>query len=305
MPDDLPSLHALHAFDAAARAGSFTAAARALHRTHGAVSRQVRALEDELGTRLFVRGARRVSLTADGEALLAATGRAFAALRDGVSDLKRRRGGPFVLSCEPTLALAWLIPRLRDLERRAPDVVVHVESRGGAIALAGGGVDLAVRRRDFPIGEGVRVEALMDEWLGPVCSPAVARALARGARATLLHTRTRPDGFADWTRATARAFPLPRARDAWFEHFAWSLEAAVAGLGVALGPYPLVMDAMRAGRLVAPFGFVRGEVGYVLLSRPDARADPREAAIRSWLSTHAAKAAPPRALRRAAPHSSN
>ncbi len=298
MWEDLPSLHALHCFDVAARAGTFSAAAREMHLTHGAISRQIHALETALHTRVFDRGSRQLLLTESGRQLRATTEGAFALLREGIGALQRERGGPVVLSCEPTLTLEWLIPRLGRMQALHPSLKVHVEASGGPIDFAGrqaGHVDVAVRRRDFAIPAGVTCEPLMDEWLGPVCSPAIARAVREKKQVTLLHTRTRLSAFTDWSRATSRRLSSRRRLD--FDHFSHSLQAAVAGLGVAIGPYPLVADALRARRLVAPFGFVRGEVGYVTL-RPDARVDDeRVSTLVRWLARQAVRMRPAEALR--------
>jgi DNA-binding transcriptional LysR family regulator len=275
----------LHCFDVAARAGSFTAAAREMSLTHGAISRQVRLLEDELDTILFVRGPRRVTLTATGEALLATTERSFGALREGLAELRRRRGGPLVLSCEPTLSLHWLLPRLAGFQAKHPELSVHLESSGGPIDLTQRGVDLAIRRLDFPLDPSLHCTQLMDEWLGPVCSPIHEKHVLKGAPVTLLTTRTRLHAFRDWRASTGHR--LPSNGERVFDHFAWSLQAAVAGLGVAMGPYPLVADALKAGRLLAPFGFVRGDIGYVLLDTGAAESSARTQPLRDWLITQA------------------
>lgn len=293
----LPSLHALHCFDVVARAGSFSAAAREMHLTHGAISRQIRLLEDTLGVRLFVRGGRAPVLTAEGRELVLTTERAFLTLRDGLSALQRRRSGPIVVSCEPTLTVQWLIPRLAGLQKRAPDLAVHVASSGGTPDFDQSGAHLAIRRQDFPIPAGVTCAPFMEEWLGPVCSPKVARALCQGdrLRVSLLSTRTRPRAFVDWMGATDRQ--LPMRRELVFDHFAESLQAAIAGLGLAMGPYPLVLDAVAAGRLVAPFGFLRSDVGYALLSPGPGPDDPRVATLRHWLEMEGRRTRPAKAAR--------
>jgi DNA-binding transcriptional LysR family regulator len=296
-PTALPPLHALHCFDVAARAGSFSAAAREMSLTHGAISRQIRLLEGALGGPLFLRGARRLTLTAEGELLAAATARAFAALREGLAGLDRRRGGPLVLSCEPTLLLEWLLPRWGRFQEAHPGLTFRLDASGGAPAT--GGIDLAIRRQDFPVDPALDCVPLMEEWMGPVCSPACAETLAGRAPLTRLVTRTRPAAFPDWLRATRGS--LRAGPELAFDHFAWSLQAAVAGLGLAMGPYPLVADALAAGRLVAPFGFVRGEVGYVLLSAASRAGEPALAALRSWLKGQARGMRPAAALRSPAP----
>lgn len=279
--DELPSLHALRCFEAAARHLSMSQAARELHLTHGAISRHVRGLEHELDVELFIRGHRRLALTRDGELLSAAVARGLSQLRDGLTELRRARGGPIVLSCEPSLALSWLVPRLASLEQPQ----VQLTQAGGAIDLERNHVDAALRRSDFDLS-GHHVTPVMDEWLGPVCAPTLAaRVRGRGTAVPRLHTRTRPDAWSWWSGATARR--LQTARQHTFDHFSTSIQAAVAGLGVAIGPYPMVKDAIDDGRLVAPFGFVRGEQGYVLLTRRPPATDPRIARLLAWLRREA------------------
>ena len=256
-----------------------------MHLTHGAISRQVRILETALGVQLFVRGGRKVSLTPEGRELAGTTERAFATLREGMVSLERRKGGPLVLSCEPTLTVQWLIPRLAGLEAQSPDLVVHVASGGGAPDFGQSGAHLAIRRKDFSVPPGIACTPLMDEWLGPVCSPAYAAKLRANTSVTLLSTRTRPLAVAEWARGTARH--LRSNREVIFGHFAESLQAAVAGLGAAIGPYPLVVDALTGGRLVAPFGFRRGRIGYGLFAPRSEPEDPRVALLRRWLMAEA------------------
>ena len=282
MAPPLPPLHALRCVEAAARAGSMSKAAAELGLTHGAISRQVRQVEDHLGVALFVRGPRALTLTPAGELLAAAVARGLGAIVDGVAAVRGLTGGPLVLSCEPTLTLTWLIPRL---PRVPPPLELHVVQGGGAIDLARAGVDVALRRGDVDLRDH-HAAPVMDEWLGPVCAPRLAARARRGTAPTL-HTRTRADAWTSWRQATGRSVPSGPRRV--FDHFASSLSAAVAGLGVAIGPYPLVHDQLAAGHLVAPLGFVRGDLGYYLLARRPIADDPRTAALLTWLRAEAAR----------------
>ena len=274
--DDLPSLHALRCFEAAARHASMSRAATELCITHGAVSRQVRQLEEQLGLALFTRGHRRIALTREGTALAEAVGRGLHTMREGVAEVRRLRGGPLVLSCEPTLTLSWLVPRLS----RAPELELQVVQGGGPIDLERAGVDVALRRGDFDLTRHAAAP-VMDEWIGPVCAPRLVARARRGSGIPILHTRTRLDAWSTWEEA-ARA-PIPSGKRLTFDHFATSLSAAVAGLGLAIGPYALVHDQLAARHLVAPFGFVRGPIGYHLLSRRPFADDARAARLLAWL----------------------
>lgn len=295
----LPPLGSLRCFDAAARLESFSRAAEELHLTHGAVSRAVRALEEDLGTALFERRSRRVFLTASGARLHDATTEAFAAIAAATRELRRRAApaGPLVLSCEPTLLMRWLIPRLPAFQAEHPDVALHLAAGGGPVPFAREGIDLAIRRDDFAFPEGVEAAPIMAERVGPVCARAVADALRSEAGAnaactagllagtTLLHTRTRPDAWPRWAKLSGTAPATGRGQ--WFEHFYFSLQAAAAGLGVAIGPWALVRQEVEAGTLVAPFGFLEDGSGYYLLSPGSIGGDRRAEALLAWLRSQA------------------
>ena len=279
-PQRMPSLVALRCFEAAARLESFSRAADELHLTHGAISRAVRAVEQELGAPLFERRNRRVFLNAAGRLLfdgvhagLAQMARAAEAVRRQVADR------PLLLSCEPTLLMRWLIPRWGDFQARHPQYTVHLVAGGGTVEW-GRGIDLAIRRNDFDWGRNVHVQPLCAERMGPVCQPdrleqffaskADGSLELRGG-AALLHSRTRPGAWADWwqTASLQRPMQVGQAQTAGalvLEHFYLSLQAAAAGLGVAIGPQLLVQDDIAAGRLVAPLGFVPDGSQYCLLA---------------------------------------
>lgn len=292
----LPPLGALRCFEAAARLESFTRAADELHLTHGAISRAVRALEEDLGTPLFERRSRRVFLTAAGARLRDATAEAFAAISAATRDLRRHATAPpLVLSCEPTLLMRWLIPRLPSFQTECPNVALHLAAGGGPVPFEREGIDLAIRRDDFVFPAGVEAVPIMAERVGPVCSPAVAEALRSGsvaagaagflAGATLLHTRTRPDAWHRWAELSSTV--IAPSREQHFEHFYFSLQAATAGLGVAIGPSALVQQEIEAGTLVAPFGSLEDGSGYYLLSPRPIGGDRRAEALLAWLSIQA------------------
>ena len=286
----LPSLLALRCFEAAARLENFSRAASELHLTHGAVSRAVRLLEDELGVALFERRSRRVFLTDAGRTLARAVGNGMDLMRQAVAELRAsaRQGRRWVLSCEPTLLMRWLIRRWPDFRARHPGIDVHLVAGGGPFSFASG-IDLAIRRDDFPWPMGYHVEPLFAEKVGPVCRPDKAAtwfstkkadaALKPGAPP--LHTRTRPGAWQEW--ATAAGQPAPDAPGQNFEHFYFSLQAAVAGLGVAIGPWHLVRDDLDSGVLAAPLGFVEDGSRYCLLSPQPLQPDSPQADLLAWL----------------------
>ncbi|MBO9538235.1 LysR family transcriptional regulator [Herbaspirillum sp.] len=286
----LPSLLALRCFEAAARLENFSRAAVELHLTHGAVSRAVRLLEDELGVALFERRSRRVFLTDAGRTLARAVGNGMGLMRQAVAELRAsaRQGRRWVLSCEPTLLMRWLIPRWPDFQGRHPGFDLHLVAGGGPFSFASG-MDLAIRRDDFPWPEGCHVEPLFAEKVGPVCRPDKAADWFSATRAgsalkpgaPRLHTRTRSGAWREWAEAASQ--PVPDGPAQTFDHFYFSLQAAVAGLGVAIGPWHLVRDDLDSGVLAAPLGFVEDGSRYCLLSPQPLPPDSPQADLLAWL----------------------
>ncbi|GAB3625304.1 LysR family transcriptional regulator [Pandoraea terrae] len=286
-------LGALFVFDTAAAELSFARAADRLFVTQGAVSRQIRTLEDALGVTLFERRNRAVFLTLAGAQLHATTRQMFDQLAGTVARLRpAAQPSPLVVSCEPTLAMRWLIPRLGGFYRLHPEIALHLHTAGGPLDLAAAGVDIAIRRNDFFWGHALLVAPIGDEWVGPIRAVPGTGAQTGAAAPRLLHTRTRAKAWADWRRAAVIA-GLAKARadhydtgagaQQTFEHFYLSLQAAGAGLGVAIGSVYMVADELAAGRIDAPEGFVRDGSSYVALSVTPFDADPARAALLGWL----------------------
>ncbi|MFJ3586528.1 LysR substrate-binding domain-containing protein [Streptomyces sp. NPDC090127] len=286
---DLPPLNALLPFEATVRHASMTRAAQELHVTHGAVSRQIQNLEKSLGVTLFERGTRSLRPTPQARRLAAAVRDALDQIDVAAREVSRReRGGPLALSCEPTLLMRWLIPRLPGLAVQVPGLTVHLSAGGGPVSFDRDPLDVALRRDDFPVPAEVTRSPLFLERVGPVCSPDIAARLTAGSGVrgvTILHTSTRPRAWADWQRITRRT--VDPTGEQTFEHFYLALQAAVAGIGVAIGPYALVHDDLLSGQLVAPFGLVQDGTGYHLLSPQPPERDERIAALLGWLRAQA------------------
>jgi DNA-binding transcriptional LysR family regulator len=262
-----------------------TAAAQELHVTHGAVSRQVQNLERSLGISLFERHARALRPTPLARQLAAIVRDALGQIDAAARQISQRTpAGPLILSCEPTLLMRWLIPRLPDLAVNVPDVTVHLSAGGGPVFFERDNIDLAIRRDDFPFPEKVSRTRLFAERIGPVCRPDLAARMTGVADLTgaaLVHAGTRPQAWDDWRRITGmKAEP---ASQQTLEHSYLTLQAAVAGVGVAIAPYAVVRDDLERGQLVAPFGFVPDGTSYHLLSRQPPEQDVRVRQLRGWL----------------------
>ncbi|MFK2898970.1 LysR family transcriptional regulator [Dyella jejuensis] len=295
MSRELPSLNALRAFEATARLGSVGGAARELHVTHGAISRQLRVLEDELGSALFVRQGRGVMLTATGEQLRDRVASAFDQLRHGWAELRRDRdGSPFVLGCPSSLLARWVIPRLERLEHDLPTLKLHLSPEEDPLAPRHAEPDAALALTLPPWPAGWQVHVLASERIGPVVSPryaGLARLLERGISAlgeeSLLHTQSRPQAWPAWANACGIS-PASLHYGQGFARLFYLLEAAVAGLGVAIAPAPLVQDDIASGRLLAPWGFRPTDASWILAT-PGRRSDHRIEAMVAWLRKELAR----------------
>jgi len=285
----LPPLNALRAFEAAARVGSVSRAADELHVTHGAVSRHIRTLEDALGAPLFERDGRGLALTAAGVRLRDAAGDAFASLQSAWAALHRdARTSALVLGCPGSLLARWVIPRLERLGTDLPALKLHLSAQEGGFDAALTGLDAALLLGEAPWPAEWQVQRLGPERIGPVLSPRHARyqLLCDGAvdallDEPLLHTTSRPQAWPRWFAAQGLDDAAPRMGTG-FDHLTYLLEAAIAGLGVAIAPQELVQADLDNGRLVAPWGFVAtGGEWALCMRRGDA--DPRLAALAGWL----------------------
>lgn len=283
----ITSLPALACFRVAAEFESFSKAADRLNLTHGAVSRAVRLLEDDLGTPLFERRNRAVFLTDAGRRLAQVVARGLGEIEAEARLIKAEHANaPVTISCEPTLLMRWLIPRMPQFHAAHPTADVRLLAGGGPVSL-GSGIDLAIRRNDFTWPETYFARHLFDERIGPVCRPEKAAAFFNADQlhptAKLLHTRTRPAAWATWAKITGATCPPGPRLD--FEHFYFSLQAALAGLGVAIGPWHLVQNDIRDGLLVAPQGFREDGSAYVLLSAQKPKSGSLSEIFGDWLKT--------------------
>lgn len=263
----IPNVAILRAFEATVRTGSVSGAARDLHVTDGAVSRAVREFEAQLGVPLFERRNRQVIATEAARTLADDVRAAIEQLSLALARAKDRgaESRPLTLSCEPTFLIRWLIPRLPLLQTvLGSEREVRLVSAGGAPPFLRDGIDLAIRRADFAMGADVVAAPFLDERVGPVCRPEISLGTEGVLSGVLLHSATRPDAWARW--AALSGADLAPTRAITFEHFYLSLQAAIAGAGVAIGPIALVADDLETGALVAPRGLVADGSHYALLA---------------------------------------
>jgi DNA-binding transcriptional LysR family regulator len=281
----LPSLNGLRAFEAAARHGSFVGAGTELNVTQAAVSRMVRLLEARLGFSLFERRPNGLALTPQGKALQPGLTAAFDAIAGITEQVAAMRNTPtLTLGVGPSFAMRWLIPRLATFYRRHPEIEVRLAT-GGAInpykddwtcgILLGNG--------DWP---GYEAEPMFSADLFPVCTAAIAQRLTQPsdlANESLLQVQHSPEEWPLWL-AAARVKLTPAMLGPRFDNYAMTLQAALDGVGVALGLRPYVEDDVAAGRLVAPFALAvpKGRAWY-LIYRPFRQDDPGLSAFRAWL----------------------
>jgi LysR family glycine cleavage system transcriptional activator len=247
-------LETLRGFEAAARTGSFSSAAAQLNITHGAISRQIAKLEQWLGSKLFERGARGVTLTPEGQRLFLRTNEAFSLISDTTDRWPDPRGTAVVrLTSIPSISGLWLMPRLKALESGAMPLRVALEVDNHHAELADEGLDLSIRCGRGRIPGRISVQ-LFEEHCFPIASPALAAEIGRGKPERLLKCPLIHDSDASGWRAwfAARGMDYhPRAQDRRFEDYNLVLDAAAHGLGIALARPPLTIDQLASGRLVA------------------------------------------------------
>lgn len=292
----LPPLNALRAFEAAARHGSFTLAAEELCVTPGAISRQIKALEDHFGLALFRRGHRLVTLTEAGTRYAALIKGPFVELGRAGEVLLRDGGQRQIrLDCLPTLAMHWLLPRLERFRAAHPGLDVSLQTSVGPVDLTRD-VHLSIRR-DPGHFSGLAATPLMTEWCLPVCAPAYARdhrltSLSALSRATALEIRAREDLWPSWCRAQ-RIGPAALGPRLVVDHTFVAMQAAEDGLGVAVLPLLFAARLLEAGRLVCPLPGTEAVSGtYSLLHRPGRETADTEAFGR-WLTEECAAVMPP------------
>jgi LysR family glycine cleavage system transcriptional activator len=293
MPRRLPTLNALKAFEAAARHESFTRAAEELCVTQGAVSHQVKALEAELGLKLFNRERQRLVITEAGRAYLIVVRDAFDRIADGTERLlQRQRGGALTVSTSPNFAAKWLVHRLGRFAAAHPEIDLKINASRHHVDFAREDVDLAVRHGDGS-GAGLHVTRLCTEEIFPVCTPKFAtgrhalRIPSDLARVTLLHVTDRK-GWTQWLDF-AGAKGVDASRGPILNEASMAIDAALDGQGVVLARTALAAWDLIGGRLVRPFIAMPAPYAYWIVSPKVNAKLPKVVAFSEWLLAEAAE----------------
>jgi LysR family glycine cleavage system transcriptional activator len=298
----LPPLNALRVFEAAARHLSFTKAAEELRVTPGAVSQQIKALEDFLQTPVFRRQKRALLLTDEAQASLPVLREGFDKLVEAGESLSRKAdAGRLTVSVAPSFASKWLVPRLDRFQEAHPDIDVWVSADMNVVDFAVDDVDIAIRYGPGRYA-GLITEHLMAEKIIPVCSPALLtgdnpiKQPADLAHHTLLHDsgNDKDPGCPTWPMWLKAAGVEHKTGDRGlkFNQSSLVIEAAVAGKGVALAKATLALADLEAARLVIPFDLTTPtEFSYFVVHPPSKSASPAVKAFKSWVLKEAAKSA--------------
>lgn len=289
------SLHfnSLRAFEAAARHLSFSRAADELSVTHSAVSHQVRLLEETLGAELFIRTNRGVALTEAGQTLLPVLAESFDRIANTLDGLIAAPSGDCLrITTTPTLAAKWLIPRLGDWRNAHAEIAIHLHPALAYLDLASGEADIAIRC-GTPPWPGLVEDFVLPIHMTPVCSRSFLGDLGEAPRPedllgpTLIHADITGHDLGEewrtWLRAAGveTAATLPGLS---FHDPSLALQAAMDGLGIAMGYLELAAADIEAGRLVRPFPFaVAHHFSYYLVYEGARRKEPGIAAFRDWI----------------------
>ncbi|MDR3438640.1 LysR substrate-binding domain-containing protein [Telmatospirillum sp.] len=280
----LPPLNALRVFDAAARQLNFSAAADELCVTHSAVSHQIRQLEEWFGRSLFVRHALGVRLTDAGQSLLQTVGQALTLIESRCAEIADSpQITEIVLGAPGSFLANWLIPRLPRFEAAHPDIRIRLQTSAELAELQTQRVDaLIISGRSWP--RHIEAFDLFEETIGPVCAPDWPHNLRSAGDLpgqSLLHTSSRPDAWPEWA-ARQGGDPDSFRAGRQFDHLPLMLEAAAAGLGIAIAPALLVQWEITRHRLIAPLGFVPCGAVFAFCTLRNRR-DQRLAVLHDWL----------------------
>ncbi|WP_273908087.1 transcriptional regulator GcvA [Enterobacter bugandensis] len=291
MFDRLPPLQTLRAFEATGRLSSMTLAAAELHVTHGAISWQIRKLEEHLGVKLFIRLTRQIILTEEGADFHHAITRI---LGDITRESERLRGPDSArrlrISTSVSFATKWLAPRLSRFRQQYPEFDIYLDVTDVNVDLNNGQVDAAIRYGTGHYRDAAS-ERMLDETVTPVCSPGYLDAhngleeIHALSDCVLLHEDRMLANWEAWFAMTGEKHFSHQQGPLWMLG-SMATEAAIRGEGVALGRSALIADDVAAGRLVVPFPQykLQAERGYDLVYRSGHQDAIKIRMLRQWLS---------------------
>ncbi|MGH1541229.1 MAG: transcriptional regulator GcvA [Arenicella sp.] len=285
----LPSLRAVHAFAVSAQLGSFTAAARQLSVTQGAVSRLIQELEKQLSTNLFLRSGPKLQLTPQGREFAQTTQRAIELLEQAVQNLHSKREKNHVtLSMLPSIATIWFAPRLGRFINEYPDIDVRVCASRRLVNFLEEDVDIAIRYGEgkWP---GYHAELLARETVFPVCTPSYAKRIGLKKpedlkQATLFHADINENWNLWFQKAGLSVEDIPsgpRLGDG-----AAIRQAVCDSQGVSLGRSILIANDLQTGRLIAPFKIaLNASYHYWLVTLDDQSLSPKLKIVIDWIKS--------------------
>lgn len=283
----LPSISMLMSYDAAARAGSFTAAAHELNVTQGAVSRQIGALENQLGIELFKRDHKPLQLTSVGKIYAQEVSLALQSIRNAsLAAITKPRTGVLNLAILPTFGTRWLMPRFPSFLEQNPDITLNFVTKLSPFDFASENIHVAIHY-GLPDWPGTKSTFLMGEMSVPVCAPAVLKdhpieSVGDIAKLPLLHLASRPDAWESWFRAIQT--PAAVEQGLVFEQFSTIAQAAVAGLGAGLLPKFLISRELAQNELeIIVDEPLQSDYGYYLISPNDQFDYEPAVAFRTWI----------------------
>lgn len=283
----LPPLNPLRAFEAAARLGSVSSAARELNVTHGAISHQIRKLEASMQVTLLERGARRVKLTPHGAALLPSVSAAFGEIAAATLRMTRpSTGGDLVVSCVPALLSLWLLPRLTRFTEQYPGIRLRLNASNDPAGVFDPDIDVCIR-----YGQGNWSACWVAHWsdleLFPVASPTLLNLRPlRAVRDLADHVILHADDGREWQTwlAAAKALELGKGPHHFMGDARLAMEAALHGNGIALGDTMTASSLMARGNLVAPFDLsVPAVDSFYVVCRNEVKAAPIVSVFIDWI----------------------
>jgi DNA-binding transcriptional LysR family regulator len=286
----MPPLYALRAFETAARLGSFSKAAQALHVTPGAISRHISTLENWFNCQLFTRHGPKVTVSAAGERLACALGEHFAALEHACQTL-RQQAGKLRLKAPSTLTMRWLLDALQQFRQQHPQPMIEMSSvwmDRDSVDFTREPYDCAILLGDGDFGEENTRQLLFAEWLIPLCAPGMLAAARRDLSACpLIHPTTDRRDWQRWLKQSGRLAPQGMAQGMIFDTLEQGNMAAMSGHGVSVGDLLLSLETIRAGLLATPFpeAVATGEGYYLVWPKNSLNVQPI-ALLQAFLLAH-------------------